>query len=137
MFLIGRAIIPIVEVIANRDKEIENFTPQKYYQVEINFIKDGVNLKLTLNDKFNSEFECRALVESLKDKNIVVKDIENKDIKKQPKKLFSLDKLQNKLSKDYKLSAKESLSIIQKLYENGYVTYPRTNTEYLAEEEKS
>ncbi|WWU66747.1 DNA topoisomerase (plasmid) [Clostridium baratii] len=136
LFPIGRVIIPIVEVIANRDKEIENFTPQKYYQAEINFIKDGVNLKLTLNDKFNNEFECRALVESLKDKNIVVKDIENKDIKKQPKKLFSLDKLQNKLSKDYKLSAKESLSIIQRLYENGYVTYPRTNTEYLAEEEK-
>ncbi|MGO0862677.1 DNA topoisomerase, partial [Clostridioides difficile] len=52
------------------------------------------------------------------------------------KKLFSLDKLQNKLSKDLKLSADKSLKIIQNLYEKGYVTYPRTNTEYLAESEK-
>ncbi|MPU17876.1 DNA topoisomerase III, partial [Acinetobacter baumannii] len=55
-----------------------------------------------------------------------------KEVKKQPSKLFSLSKLQGLLSKKYKMTLKESLDIIQKLYEKGYVTYPRTNTEYLA-----
>lgn len=51
-------------------------------------------------------------------------------------KLYSLSKLQNMLGKKYKMSMNESLEIIQKLYENGYVTYPRTNSEYLASAEK-
>ncbi len=72
----------------------------------------------------------------LKNEKIIVKDIQIKEVKKHPNKLFSLDKLQNKLSKELKLSANDSLKIIQSLYEKGYVTYPRTNTEYLAEAEK-
>jgi len=53
-----------------------------------------------------------------------------------PGKLFSLSKLQNVLGKKYKMSMAESLEIIQKLYEEGYLTYPRTNSEYLATAEK-
>ncbi|MCX0402265.1 DNA topoisomerase, partial [Clostridium perfringens] len=56
--------------------------------------------------------------------------------KKQPSKLFSLSKLQSLLSKKYKMTFKESLDLIQKLYEQGFITYPRTNTEYLAEAEQ-
>ena len=47
-----------------------------------------------------------------------------------------MGKLQSELSKNHKINFERSLKIIQKLYEEGYVTYPRTNTEYLAEEEK-
>ncbi|MCJ8341642.1 MAG: DNA topoisomerase, partial [Cetobacterium sp.] len=133
---VGRVIIPIVEVIEKRDRQIENFVPTTYYQAELTIVKDDTSIKLTIDEKFENESDCKVLVEKLKGKRIVVKDIEKKDVIKQPKKLFSLDKLQNKLSKDFKLSASESLKIIQGLYEKGYVTYPRTNTEYLAEEEK-
>ena len=133
---VGRVIIPIVEVIEKRDRQIENFVPTTYYQAELTIVKDDTSIKLTIDEKFENESECKALVEKLKGKRIFVKEIEKKDVVKQPKKLFSLDKLQNKLSKDFKLSASESLKIIQGLYEKGYVTYPRTNTEYLADEEK-
>ena len=133
---VGRVIIPIVEVIEKRDRQIENFVPTTYYQAELTIIKDDTSIKLIIDEKFENESDCKALVEKLKGKRIFVKEIEKKDVIKQPKKLFSLDKLQNKLSKNFKLSASESLKIIQGLYEKGYVTYPRTNTEYLAEEEK-
>ena len=53
-----------------------------------------------------------------------------------PGKLYSLSTLQNVLGKKYKMSMAESLKIIQKLYEEGYLTYPRTNSEYLATAEK-
>ena len=51
-------------------------------------------------------------------------------------KLYSLTKLQNFLGKKYKMSMAESLEILQGLYEKGFVTYPRTNSEYLATAEK-
>ena len=53
-----------------------------------------------------------------------------------PPKLFSLSKLQSYLGKKFKLSMDETLTTVQKLYEDGYVTYPRTNSEYLATAEK-
>ncbi|MCR1821874.1 DNA topoisomerase [Terrisporobacter muris] len=134
---VGRVLIPIVEVIHNRDMEINNFVPKKYYQGEVSFEKDNNTIKFSIDDlKFDTKEECVKAIDPLKNEKIIVRDIQIKEVKKQPKKLFSLDKLQNKLSKELKLSANDSLKIIQSLYEKGFVTYPRTNTEYLAEAEK-
>ena len=134
---VGRVLIPIVEVIYNRDMEIKNFIPKKYYQGEVDFEKDNNTIKFSIDElKFDTKEECIKAIAPLKEEKVIVKDIQIKEIKKQPKKLFSLDKLQNKLSKELKLSANDSLKIIQGLYEKGYVTYPRTNTEYLADAEK-
>ena len=134
---VGRVLIPIVEVIHSRDMEINNFVPKKYYQGEVSFEKDSNTIKFSIDDlKFDTKEECIRATDILNNEKIIVKDIQIKEVKKQPKKLFSLDKLQNKLSKELKLSANDSLKIIQGLYEKGYVTYPRTNTEYLADAEK-
>lgn len=134
---VGRVLIPIVEVIHNRDMEINNFVPKKYYQGEVSFEKDNNTIKFSIDNlKFDTKEECVKAIDPLKNEKIIVRDIQIKEVKKQPKKLFSLDKLQNKLSKELKLSANDSLKIIQSLYEKGFVTYPRTNTEYLAEAEK-
>lgn len=137
LFSVGRVIVPIVELIYSRDKNINDFTPKKYSQIELNFDKDNTNIKLTTDDlKFENIEDAKSVREGMIHDIIKVKNIETKDVKKQPKKLFSLDKLQNKIGKELKLSANDSLKVIQGLYEKGYVTYPRTNTEYLAEEEK-
>ncbi|HBH3700968.1 TPA: DNA topoisomerase III [Clostridioides difficile] len=134
---VGRVIIPIVNFIYERDLEIEKFISKDYFQPELTILKDGEEIKCSINDlKFDSKSDCDSEVIKQREYNLVVKNIDIKEVKKSPKKLFSLDKLQNKLSKDLKLSADESLKIIQNLYEKGYVTYPRTNTEYLAESEK-
>lgn len=137
LFSVGRVIVPIVELVYSRDKSISDFTPKKYSQIELNFDKDNTTIKLTSDDfKFENIEDAKSVREGLIHETIKVKNMETKDVKKQPKKLFSLDKLQNKIGKELKLSANDSLKVIQGLYEKGYVTYPRTNTEYLAEEEK-
>lgn len=136
LFSVGRVVIPIVEVIYKRDMEIKNFIPKKYFQPDITIVKNGQEIKFSIPDKFDNREDAEKLSRYLRENKLTVKDISVKEIKKRPKKLFSLDKLQNKLSKDMKLSAQEALSIVQKLYEMGLVSYPRTNTEYLAEEEK-
>ena len=112
---VGRVLIPIVEVIYNRDMEIKNFIPKKYYQGEVDFEKDNNTIKFSIDElKFDTKEECIKAIAPLKEEKVIVKDIQIKEIKKQPKKLFSLDKLQNKLSKELKLSANDSLKIIQK-----------------------
>ena len=107
-----------------------------YYQAESITEKDGVKITLIKEQKYRNEKECEEFINSLP-KIAVVSKIEKSEIKKMPKKLFSLSKLQSELSSKYKINFGTSNKIIQSLYEKGFVTYPRTNTEYLAEEEKN
>lgn len=132
---VGRVMIPIIKYIYDRDNLIKNFIKTKYYQAESKIEKDGISLTLTSEKKFDTKDKCLEYIKSLS--NIgKIENIEKKEIKKTPKKLFSLSKLQAELSERYKMLFKTSMDIIQNLYESGYITYPRTNTEYLSENEK-
>ena len=134
----GRVLIPIVKFIYDRDMLIKNFEPENYFQVEDILKKDDVELKLTVNKKFNTnqENEAKSFAFHLNKHKATVISVENNEKKKYPGKLFSLSKLQGHLSKKCKMSFANSEKIIQELYLKGYITYPRTNTEYLSENEK-
>ena len=131
---VGRVIIPIVKYIYERDLEIRNFKPEKYYQLASNTM-----VKLELKKKFKTG-EMKSLEskrEELNREQAVVSEVKKNSVKKKPKRLFSLSKLQSELSKTNKINFQTSLKAIQSLYEKGYITYPRTNTEFLSENEVS
>jgi len=129
---VGRVIIPIVKFINDRDIEIREFKSEKYYQ-----LNSDTTVKLELKRKFKAEEikKLEAKREYLNSNQAVVKEIKKDSVKKKPKKLFSLSKLQSELSKVNKINFQTSLKGIQSLYEKGYITYPRTNTEFLSENE--
>ena len=135
---VGRVIVPIVRAIYERDMEIKNFKPEIYYVIRSNEATNGERVELISKRKFaKDEIEkAESASEEYNAAGAVVVSANSKKDTVHPGKLYSLSTLQNTLGKKYKMSMTESLKIIQKLYEDGYLTYPRTNSEYLATAEK-
>ena len=135
---VGRVIVPIVRAIYERDMEIRNFKPEIYYSVQSNSKTNNQVIELISKQKFAKDEKNKAqeLAQAYNEAGAVVTSVESKKDTILPGKLYSLSTLQNVLGKKYKMSMAESLSIVQKLYEEGYLTYPRTNSEYLATAEK-
>ena len=135
---VGRVIVPIVKAIYDRDKQIEEFVPDIYYGIQSNEKTNEEEVELISKEKFDKEKlkQAQELCGKYNKEQAIVIDKKVKKDTLNPGKLYSLTKLQNYLGKKYKMPMDKSLAIVQKLYEEGYLTYPRTNSEYLATNEK-
>lgn len=142
-FSVGRVIVPTVKFIYDRDMEIKNFKPEKYLMLEGIIQKDGKEIKIEFQKMTPEPGEIDKAkenmlkqVEEICKGRITVDDIEEKEVIKKPKKLFSLKTLQNYMFSKHKIKISRTLEIAQTLYEKTYTTYPRTNSEFLTDEEK-
>lgn len=136
---VGRVKLQIVRYVYDRDKEIASFKPVTYFVVGAGFEKDGEPVTCTLSDvrfELHERGIGEQLIRKLQQSVMRVENVEEKTVTKKPPKLFSLSTLQNKMSAEYKFSLDHTLECVQKLYEAGYVTYPRTNTEYMSTAEQ-
>ncbi|MBQ8862004.1 MAG: DNA topoisomerase III, partial [Clostridia bacterium] len=135
---VGRVIVPIVKAIHERDDSIKNFVPEIYYAIASGEKTNGETVDLLSKNKFSND-ELEKAQETCAKYNAAGAYVASKKVKRDtlaPGKLYSLTKLQNVLGKKHKMSMEKSLAVLQGLYEKGYVTYPRTNSEYLATAEQ-
>ncbi len=137
---VGRVIVPIVRAIYDRDMEIRRFVPRPYITCVSKEKTHGQMLEMTSKTEFDATDAGRSEAEALCARynrcDAVVTALRQNRVPMHPGKLYSLSVLQSTLGKKYKMPMEKSLAILQKLYEEGYVTYPRTNSEYLATAEK-
>ena len=131
----GRVQTPTVAIIAGREDEIKNFKAQTYYGIEA---QTNDRLKLTWQDangnsrSFNKE-KIDGIVKRLDKQNATVVEIDKKQKKSFSPGLYDLTELQRDANKKFGYSAKETLNIMQKLYEQHKVlTYPRTDSRYIS-----
>lgn len=131
----GRVQTPTLAIIAKREEEIAKFKPKAYYGISA--VSQGI--KFTWQDKNTKDIKtfdkekCDKVLEKIKGKDINIEHI-NKTYKKSfSPQLYDLTELQRDANRIFSFSAKETLSIMQRLYENHKVlTYPRTDSRYIS-----
>ena len=133
----GRVQTPTLGMILKREEEIRKFVPKEYYSIDISTKKGSSNFKMSWIDKqnnttsFNKE-KIENIAKKLNNKEIKITNVKKVDKKRYSKPLYDLTELQRDANKRFGFSAKETLSIMQKLYEHHKVlTYPRTDSRYL------
>ena len=134
----GRVQTPTLGMILKREEEIRKFVPKEYYSLEVLTKKGSTCFKMNWVDKktnntssFNEE-RIKEISKKVNNKEIKIINVKKVKKKKYSKALYDLTELQRDANKRFGFSAKETLSIMQKLYEHHKVlTYPRTDSRYL------
>lgn len=148
----GRVQSVAVRLIVEREKEIENFKKEKYYQISA-LVKegfmadlakiDGKNIYITEKLKlFDGDYKfSKTILDKDKSadfvkglgKEFVVEKISGRELIKTPLPAFTTSKLQQMAARRFGWSGKQTMSVAQKLYEKGLITYHRTDSVYLSD----
>ncbi|MFO7868405.1 MAG: type I DNA topoisomerase [Bacteroidales bacterium] len=128
----GRVQSVSVRIIVEREREILQFTPQSSYRLSAFFSinqngKKSV-LEADLNHRFKHQKEAEQFLNSCKEFDFFVKDIEKKPAKKTPAAPFTTSTLQQEASRKLYFSVSKTMSVAQRLYEAGHITYMRTDS---------
>jgi len=125
----GRVQSVAVRLIVEREREINNFQAEAYFKVTALFIlPDGKTVLSELNKRFKTEEEAYRFLDSLKDAVFTIEDIQTRPAKKSPAPPFTTSTLQQEASRKLGFPVGVTMSVAQKLYENGLITYMRTDS---------
>jgi DNA topoisomerase-3 len=128
---IGRVQTPTLALIVNRQREIENFVPEDYWEIKTLYRNTTFN---STRGRFKTQGEASEVIENIKAYPLTVTSIETKKGKEAPPRLFDLTSLQVECNKKFSFSADKSLQLVQSLYEKKVTTYPRVDTTYLSDD---
>jgi len=128
----GRVQSVAVRLIVEREREIENFEPKAKYKISAIFIVDKQQLKAELNTTFTSSKEVKDFFESILNSTYTVEDIITKPSTRNPSAPFTTSSLQQEASAKLGFSVKQTMTLAQRLYENGHITYMRTDSTNLS-----
>ncbi|EQC83930.1 DNA topoisomerase III [Lactococcus cremoris] len=141
VYSIGRVQTPTLYLVYKRYLEIKNFKPTPYFEInaEVQAGADKFNGKLDPYIRFSDK---NKLNDFAKEKNIksgvqegIISDVKKNLKKSQSPRLFSLSDLQTEVNKRYHASASDTLKAVQKLYEQKILTYPRTDCNFITDNE--
>lgn len=124
----GRVQSVTVRLIVERERDIQNFKQDVWYRVTGVFSADGKTFKAELSKRFSTLEEAREFTESCADAQFAVSDLEVKPFKKKPAAPFTTSTLQQEASRKLGFSVARTMSVAQKLYEEGKITYMRTDS---------
>lgn len=129
----GRVQSVAVRLIVEREREIMDFKAAAYYRVLADFTvtdADGKKsaFRAELSKRYATEQEALALLEKCKTAVFTVRNVERKPSKKSPAAPFTTSTLQQEAGRKLGMSVSQTMSVAQRLYEAGYITYMRTDS---------
>lgn len=131
----GRVQSVAVRLIVEREKDIQSFQSQASFKVSAHFLTtSGSPFKSELPKRFDSKEEAIAFLESCIDAQFSITDLTKKPSKKSPSAPFTTSTLQQEASRKLGFSVSQTMSVAQKLYESGKITYMRTDSVTLSED---
>jgi len=138
VFSLGRVQTPTLALIVNREREIKQFVPEPYFEVEATLQKGRGTFKakytLGKTTKLKTREQADAVV-SRATGTAVVQSIDKEEKTEHPPFWFSLSGLQAEAGKRFGFGAKKTLDIAQKLYTKGWISYPRTDSSFVTPDE--
>ncbi len=135
----GRVQSVAVRLVVEREQEIKNFEPKHWYRLRAFLVftgKDGkeYTIKADLDEKIDSYQRAKEYLEKIAKASFVVTKLQVKQVKRKPPEPFTTSTLQQEASRKLGFSVVKTMRIAQKLYEEGKITYMRTDSTTMAEE---
>lgn len=124
----GRVQSVAVRLIVEREREIQAFKSEPYYRVTATFVIDGQEVKAELEQRFSSHDEAIAFLEKCKGAQFAIESIQKKPLKRTPAPPFTTSTLQQEAARKLGFTVSQTMMVAQRLYENGHITYMRTDS---------
>ena len=129
----GRVQSVAVRLIVDREREINAFNAQKYYKVEGVFtLEGGARIRAMLEKRFDSAESAQAFLAQCNGATFTIADVQKKEAFRTPAAPFTTSLLQQEASRKLGMSVNQTMSVAQKLYEAGLITYMRTDSTNLS-----
>lgn len=135
IYSLGRVQTPTLALICHRFLQHQNFTKQKYFQIQLSHRKEYTYFTSLSLLQWEEKKQAEQIQKSIeREGRAVVEDVSITTMKEQSPLLFDLTELQKEANRKLGLSADEVLQIAQSLYEKKFITYPRTGSKYIPED---
>jgi DNA topoisomerase-1 len=128
----GRVQSPAVRLLVEREREIQGFEGSFQFKVTAEFSHSGATVKAELPQKFKTEEEAQSFLDSLKDASFSVSDVTTSPGTRTPGAPFTTSTLQQEANSKLGFGARATMSSAQKLYQEGKITYMRTDSNTLS-----
>lgn len=131
----GRVQSVVVKLIVECEREVMSFVAAPYFRVTGEFLtSEGKVLKAEVKERFATMDKAMAFLESLKKADYKVENLQTTPVKRTPAAPFTTSTLQQEASRKLGFSVSQTMSVAQKLYEEGFITYMRTDSYNLSKE---
>lgn len=130
----GRVQGPALKMIVDKEKEIQAFIPEDYWQLEMKATKDKTEFSAWHKDnKIFDQEKAKNIYDKCNNKPAIVKSVTKREVKQAPPIPFDLGSLQKEAHRCFNIRPKETLEHAQSLYTAGFISYPRTSSQQLPE----